>query len=139
MVAADALPARLRTPGCATNAGHYRAAGSDACRTDRRTCLREHPFRTPDSAWWPHRRWVRVRCSSGHLLKNEKIPDKVVDVGRPEPGDQVVARPGGVDRVSAQGHIAKARQWCTRRNPVQKRIEISEHPPIICDQVLIHH
>ena len=56
----------------------------------------------------------------GRVLKNEKISNKVVDVRRPEPGDQVVTRPGGVNSVSAEGHVAKGRQHCARGDPIQR-------------------
>jgi hypothetical protein len=124
------------SPGAAPNhlmrshSGPSPRCGPCSHRTARRTRRPERRLRIPGSAGWvrPGRR-IRVRCSSGRLLENEDVPDEVIDVGRAEPADQVVARPGAVDRVSAQHHVTKARQPRTAPEPSRGRSPEECCPP----------
>ena len=138
----SARPARRRTPRTATSRDPRRGCG---VRWQSRTARRIRPAGT--SVSHTRQAMVGTPSSSGSGLgahwstfcSDEKIANKVVDVGCAEPGDQVVARARGVDRVSAEGHVAEGRQHCACGDPVQQGIDIADRTPAVGDQVLVHH
>ena len=100
--AAGARPGRRRSPRMRSQSGPSPRGASGGIRTARSTRLRGRRSGTPGiPRWGLRRRFGPVLI--GWPSADEKIADQVVDIGRAEPGDQVVAGPGGRRRRCRRG------------------------------------